>query len=849
MYVLYYLIIYPIELFLELFFSIIYQSCHDCGLAIIGVSLVINILLLPIYKQADKISEQEKNRLQIMKPYVDHIKKSFKGDERFMILQTYYRKQEYHPIYSLKSSIPLLLQIPFFVAAYHFLSNLSRLSGRYFLCFKDLGQPDGILVIPAIGLDIYPSMILFQGATINLLPILMTLINIISVLVYTKGSSIKEKIQLYVMALFFLFFLYKSPSGLVIYWTMNNLFSLAKNIVLKLIHSDPVLSEPKGLSSDNNLSFLPGSILLTILIGIVIPSSVIVSSPSEFVFATMYKNPLQYVLSSFLIASGVFLIWFPVFLVLLSRGTRHFASLLLWLFCGLSLVNYLGFGKIDSFVSDTFKYDIELVFSNARIIMNIAVMVVTISILLFIYKHKTNWIKPIYYTVIACLTTLSVINITQTQRKMSEDMQSIVGSAEAYQGFTLSKTGKNVIVIMLDRAIGPYVPYILNERPELIGQFAGFVYYPNTVSFGGDTIQASPALFGGYEYTPDALNKRPDEKLMDKHDEALLTMPVLFSENGFKTTVYDPPHAGYREISDLSIFSDYPDINAYSLSNKFIDPEAVEFIEKYTKRACFMYSIHKIAPVFLQSYIYDSGIYHYADVLKYPEEDTLDSLSILNNMKNLTNIQEADQNTFTIMVNNLTHAPCELQLPDYTISGNVNNRNLDPGYRMDAAGNTLVIDYNYHYHVNMAAFIQLGKWFDYLKENNVYDNTRIILVADHGNDLGQFENLILDDGLDLEHYLPLLMYKDFDSQEFSVCFDFMTNADTPSLATKGIIQDPRNPFSNKALDDHEKHSHDQLVLESDFGLNREAYVFPPGDPWYSVHDNAYDKNNWKRISP
>ena len=35
-----------------------------------------------------------------------------------------------------------------------------------------------------------------------------------------------------------------------------------------------------------------------------------------------------------------------------------------------------------------------------------------------------------------------------------------------------------------------------------------------------------------------------------------------------------------------------------------------------------------------------------------------------------------------------------------------------------------------HYQVNMAAFLKLGEWFDYLRENGVYDNTRIIIVSD-----------------------------------------------------------------------------------------------------------------------
>ena len=50
-----------------------------------------------------------------------------------------------------------------------------------------------------------------------------------------------------------------------------------------------------------------------------------------------------------------------------------------------------------------------------------------------------------------------------------------------------------MVVLMLDRAMGQYVPYIFNEKPELKEQFSGFTYYSNVISFGGYTNFGSPA--------------------------------------------------------------------------------------------------------------------------------------------------------------------------------------------------------------------------------------------------------------------------------------------------------------------------------------------------------------------
>ena len=103
----------------------------------------------------------------------------------------------------------------------------------------------------------------------------------------------------------------------------------------------------------------------------------------------------------------------------------------------------------------------------------------------------------------------------------------------------MTSTGKNVVVLMMDMMIGSYIPYVFTEHPELVNQFDGFTYYPNTISFGPRTNMGSPALFGGYEYTPARLNERSNELLKDKHNEALRVLPTMFSNEGWDVTVSD----------------------------------------------------------------------------------------------------------------------------------------------------------------------------------------------------------------------------------------------------------------------------------------------------------------------
>ena len=217
--VLYNILVYPIEMFVEFVYIFFEKGFADAGIAIAAISVVVNLLALPLYNIAEKLQKQERDVRIHLQPGITRIKMAFKSDEQYMMLSTFYRQNNYHPAYALRSSISLIIQVPFFIAAYHFLSHLEQLQGQSFAFIPNLGAPDGLL---AIG-----------GVSLNLLPLLMTLINVVAGTIYTKGFPLRDKLQLYGMAALFLVLLYQSPAGLVLYWTLNNVFSLIKNIFYK----------------------------------------------------------------------------------------------------------------------------------------------------------------------------------------------------------------------------------------------------------------------------------------------------------------------------------------------------------------------------------------------------------------------------------------------------------------------------------------------------------------------------------------------------------------------------------------------------------------------------------------
>ena len=86
----------------------------------------------------------------------------------------------------------------------------------------------------------------------------------------------------------------------------------------------------------------------------------------------------------------------------------------------------------------------------------------------------------------------------ESRRLEEEAAIELERSADPNEIFSFSKKEKNVVVIMLDRAVGCYFPYIMEELPEVRKQFDGFTFYPNTLSYGSNTIYGVPAVYGGY---------------------------------------------------------------------------------------------------------------------------------------------------------------------------------------------------------------------------------------------------------------------------------------------------------------------------------------------------------------
>ena len=900
---LYDLIIAPIVLLIELLFSGLYRVFSDVGLSIIGLSIIVSIILMPLYKRADSIQEEEHQKQLQMDRWLKHIKRHFKGDERSMMIQTYYRENNYNPLFALRSSFSLLLQVPFFIAAYSYLSNLPLLYGVSFGPIRNLGTPDAILCI--------------YGREINVLPILMTCINCISGYIYTKGHALKERCQVFGLAGVFLVLLYRRPSGLVLYWTLNNVFSLVKNALTRIgedtrqkLRALPLCLATIGyiwLSYNGKLVtftseliaacvlvgvyisffmhkgrinndiadynktqvFLVGNALNAVLIGIYVPTQLIAASPLEFINKLKPENPALIVLYTAAVSTGLFLLWLSVFYYMSAKPVKGIFAYCIISSSIFSLFNFLLFGRNHGTILSNLTYDVSPYYSGAEIIINSIVGVAVFVIVYLCLRSKKGSSTLCMVTLFASMAILllSVINIKSIVLKSAEAIK----SNDYYKKidapiFHFSKEGKNVVVLMLDRAIGAYPEYIFDEQPDLHDKFEGFVWYPNAVSFGGYTNFSTPSLFGGYEYTPYEINLRTDESLASKHNEALLVMPTILSDAGFSTTICDPPYAGYKEVPDLSIYEGLDNVSAYVAKGNCKLKEGQEIVDasiQYLKRNAIWYSFFKTCPVILQPSVYDEG--NYFNLPSYYAHNTvfLQAYSVLTSLNELTDF-DATGNTALIMTNTTTHEPERLQLPEYKPVNNPNNddyvgfmeKSIN-NHRMSVSTDESVKDTQVnHYMVNVASYKAIGEWLDYLRDNDVYDNTRIIIVSDHGRDLKQFDYLWYEkEKLDIEWYNPVLMIKGFNSNApFHQADSFMTCADVPSLALNELVSNPTNPFSGNPISQNAKDEELLRIPTSDRWRLTDANTFDTTQwapsalsEWYSIKDNIFDFDNWVPI--
>jgi YidC/Oxa1 family membrane protein insertase len=182
---------------------------HNYAAAIIVLTLIIKSLLWPIQNKATN----QMRKMALLSPRMTELREKYKDDpqkvnEEMMKL---YREYGVNPF---SGCLPILIQIPIFFGFYVMLGSAIELRNSSFLWVQDLSQPDTVFKL--------------WGFPINVLPIVMAGTMIWQMAIQPKSGDAMQQRIFYFMPVIFLVFCYNYASGLALYWTTQNLFSIVQ---------------------------------------------------------------------------------------------------------------------------------------------------------------------------------------------------------------------------------------------------------------------------------------------------------------------------------------------------------------------------------------------------------------------------------------------------------------------------------------------------------------------------------------------------------------------------------------------------------------------------------------------
>jgi YidC/Oxa1 family membrane protein insertase len=184
------------------------------AIAIIILTLCIRGVLWPIQNKATASMRQ----MQELQPRMTELKEKYKDDPTRMNTEVMKLYKEYN-VNPLAGCLPMFIQMPIFYGFYGMLGTAIELRGSKFLWVHDLSQPDTVFHL--------------AGFPVNILPICMAVTMVAQMSLQPKtGDQAQQKMFMFV-PLIFVFFCYNFASALALYWTVQNVFSIAQLYVTR----------------------------------------------------------------------------------------------------------------------------------------------------------------------------------------------------------------------------------------------------------------------------------------------------------------------------------------------------------------------------------------------------------------------------------------------------------------------------------------------------------------------------------------------------------------------------------------------------------------------------------------
>jgi YidC/Oxa1 family membrane protein insertase len=203
-----------------------YSLIPNYGVAILLLTLLVRIIFWPLTHK----STVSMKKMQELQPKLKEIQAKFKDNPTKMQQETWacYKENKVNP---LSSCLPMLIQIPVFIALFTVLQSAVELRYAPFLWINDLSEPENLFL----------GMIPFVGA-LNILPLLMAgTMALQTYLTPSAGDPAQQKMMLIMMPIMMLFMFYSFPSALSLYWTVSQVLSIVQMLMIRrtVAHEHP----------------------------------------------------------------------------------------------------------------------------------------------------------------------------------------------------------------------------------------------------------------------------------------------------------------------------------------------------------------------------------------------------------------------------------------------------------------------------------------------------------------------------------------------------------------------------------------------------------------------------------
>lgn len=236
-----------LEWILKKMLVLFHSMVPNWGIAIIMLTLAIKLILYPITHK----SYESTSKMQALNPKITELRAKYKDNPQKMNAEmaSLYKTEGVNP---LGGCLPLLLQMPIFIALYGLLNKHFDLRGATFIpgWISDLSSPESIFSLPF-------QIPLIGWTDIRLLPILFAgTMFLSSKLMQTPSAGANQssmKMMTYGMPVFLFFILYNAPSGLLVYWIITNFLTMVQQKAIgkhrKKVEAADAAAAPSGNSA------------------------------------------------------------------------------------------------------------------------------------------------------------------------------------------------------------------------------------------------------------------------------------------------------------------------------------------------------------------------------------------------------------------------------------------------------------------------------------------------------------------------------------------------------------------------------------------------------------------------